>query len=98
MSRSWVWPSATRALKAAWFVHVIERHCPFEQNLLFKKHRAGCLGCSPSTTRFVIRFDSRLTTHGPGILVRAWFGASLAPERRRSCPESEPIIEQETVI
>src|ERR1700677_3063220 len=73
-SRSRVWPGATRALKAARLVHVIERHCPFEKNLLLQKDRAGCPCCSPSTTRFVIRLDSRLAAHGPRILVRGCCG------------------------
>src|SRR5271154_4882675 len=66
-SRGGVGPRAARTLEAAGLVHVVERHRPFEQNLLLQKHRSGSLGCSPSATRLVIRLDSRFAAHGPPI-------------------------------
>ena len=82
MSRSRVRPGATRALEAAGFVHVIERHCPFEQNLLLKKHRAGGLGCSPSTTRFVNGLIRGLRLIVLGSLFEAAVSFACAGERR----------------
>src|ERR1700722_1335768 len=63
-SRGGVRPCAAWTFKAAGLVHVIERHRPFEQNLLLQKDRSGSLGCSPPTTSLVIRLDSRLPAHG----------------------------------
>src|SRR5271156_898000 len=65
VSRGRVRPGATRALKAAGLVHIIERHGPFEQNLLLQKDGASCLCCSPPTAGLVIRLDSRLAAHSP---------------------------------